>query len=198
MTRGTVPNDDLDVRTSGYAIGVNASNEREPRHGTPRTIDLLCGIAERKRARTVYPAGTLELWPVLRRLTAVVVIWVSLLSAAFPAFACSLDVSKSDCCDQGGVPSPCTGGERFVPPLDVTAAMCCASGHAAFPDVAMGSARTSHERGHYPSSPDRVALIAWSTSWSVPVPARLITPSLIQSPPSAAALTYLHTARLRL
>ena len=144
------------------------------------------------------PCPALELWPVLRRLTAVVVIWVSLLSAAFPAFACSLDVSKSDCCGQGGVPSPCTGGERFVPPLDVTAAMCCASGHAAFPDVAMGSARTSHERGHYPSSPDRVALIAWSTSRSLAVPARLITPSLIQSPPSAAALTYLHTARLRL
>jgi hypothetical protein len=61
MTRGTVPNDDLDVTASGYAIGVNASNEREPRHGTPRTIDLLCGIGERKRVRTVYPAGTLEL-----------------------------------------------------------------------------------------------------------------------------------------
>jgi len=134
--------------------------------------------------------------PVLRRLAAVVVIWVSLLSAAFPAFACSLDASKSDCC--GGVPSPCTGGERFVPSLDITAAICCGSGHAAFPDVAIDTGRTSHERGHYPSSPDPLALIAWSASWSVPVPARLIIPSLIRAPPNTAALTYLHTARLRL
>jgi len=173
-------------------------NEREPRHATHWTIDLLCGIAERRDARTVQPAGNLEWLPVLRRLAAVVVIGVSLLSAAFPAFACSMDASKSDCCGQGGAPSFCTSGERFMPPSDVTASMCCASGQAAFPDVAIGSGRTSHERGHYPSSPDPVALIAWSASWSVPASTPRVTPSLIRSPPGTAALTYLHTARLRL
>ena len=134
----------------------------------------------------------------LRRLTAVVVIGVSLLGAAFPAFACSLDASNSACCGQGGAPSPCTGGEGFVPALGVTAAICCASGQAASPNVAIDSGRTSHERGHHPSSPDPYVLIARSAIWPVPVTASLANPSLIRSPPGTAALTYLRTARLRL
>jgi hypothetical protein len=134
----------------------------------------------------------------LRRLTAVVVIWVSLLGAAFPAFACSLAASTGDCCGQARASSPCAGGEGFVQLPDATTARCCASAHAAVPSVAIDSSRASHERGHHPSSPDPLVLIAWWASWSAPVPPRLITPSLIRLPASAAALTYLYTARLRL
>jgi hypothetical protein len=176
----------------------NTSNAREPRHGTPRTIDLSDGIAERRPSCGVHLPGNLEWLPVLRRLTAFVIIWVSLLGAAFPAFGCSLAASQSGCCGEGGTPSPCTGGERFVPPPDVAPAICCASGHAAVPSVALDSGRTSHERGHSPSSPDQFVLVAWSTSWLTPVRASLNTASLPRSPPSAAARTYLHTARLRL
>jgi hypothetical protein len=134
----------------------------------------------------------------LRRLTAVVVIWMSLLGAAFPALACSLAASTTDCCGQPGTSSPCTGGAGFVQLPDVTTALCCAYGPAAFLSVATDSGRTSHERDQQPSSPDPVALIAWYASWSAPVLAASIIPSLSRLPPSAAALTYLQTARLRL
>jgi hypothetical protein len=143
-------------------------------------------------------AGNLEFLRMLRRLTAVVVIWMSLLGAAFPAVACSLGAAADDCCGQQGASSPCAGGEGFVQPPNATMALCCASGHAAFPSVATDSGRASQPRGQHPSSPDPVVLIAWYASWSAPVPARLLTASLTRSPPSAAALTYLHTARLRL
>jgi len=133
----------------------------------------------------------------LRRLTAVVVIGMSLLGGASPALACSLAASTDDCCGKQGASSPCSGGEGIMQPTDATMA-CCVSGHAAFPRVATDSRRASHERDHRQTSPDPVVLIAWYASWSAPVPTRLITPSLIRSPPSAAALTYLHTARLRL
>jgi hypothetical protein len=133
----------------------------------------------------------------LRRLTAVVVIWMSLLGMAFPALACSLAAS-ADCCGQPGTSSPCTGGAGFSQLPDVTTALCCASGPAAFPSVATNSGRASHERNQHPSSPDQVVLIAWYATWSAPVPAPSIIPSLFRSPPSAAALTYLQTARLRL
>jgi hypothetical protein len=176
----------------------NTPNAREPRRGTPWTVDLSGGIAERISSCGVHPTGNLEWLPVLRRLTAFVIIWVSLLGAAFPAFACSLAASQSGCCGEAGTPSPCSGGERFVPPLDVTPAICCASGHTAVPSMAVDSGRTSHEPGHSPTSPDQFVLIAWSTSWLTPVRTSLNTAPLTPSPLSTAALTYLHTARLRL
>jgi len=143
------------------------------------------------------PAGNWELLPVLRRLTAVAVILLNLLGAASPAFACSLAAPMSDCCGQAGTSSPCAGGEGFVQGSDDTTARCCASGYAAFPGAAIDSGRTSSEHSHPPSSSDALPVIAWSASWSSPVLAHLTLASLIRPPPSAA-LTYLHTARLRL
>lgn len=134
----------------------------------------------------------------LRRLTAVVVIWMSLLGAAFPALACSLAATTADCCGQPGTASPCAGGAGFVQLPDVTTAMCCASAPAAFPGVTSDSGRASHERGQHSSSPDPVILVAWYATWSAAVPAPSTIPSLSRSPPGSAALTYLQTARLRL
>jgi hypothetical protein len=170
----------------------------EPRHGTPRVLDLQRDIAELNWPCTVNTTGNLELLRMLRRLTAVVVIWMSLLGAAFPALACSLAASTADCCGQPGTSSPCAGGAGFSQLPDVTTALCCSSGHAASASVAIDSRGASHERDQHPSSPDPVVLIAWYASWSAPVPEPLITLSLSRSPPSAAAPTYLQTARLRL
>ncbi len=132
-----------------------------------------------------------------RRLTAAVVIWMSLLGVAFPALACSLATS-ADCCSQPDTSSPCAGGPGFSQLPDVTTALCCASGPAAFPSAATDSGRALHERAQHPSSPDLVVLIAWYATWSAPLPEPSIIPSLSRSPPSAAAPTYLQTARLRL
>jgi hypothetical protein len=134
----------------------------------------------------------------LRRLTAVVVIWISLLGAAFPALACSLAASTADCCGQPGTSSPCAGGAGFSQLPDVATAPCCASAPAAFPSAASDSGRGSHVREQHSSSSDPVVLIAWYATWSARVPAPSIIPSLSRSPPSDAVPTYLQTARLRL
>src|SRR4029077_11752230 len=95
----------------------------------------------------------------LRRLTAVLLIWMSLLGVAFPALACSLAAS-ADCCGQAGTSSPCAGGAGFTQLPDVTTALCCSSGNAASESVAIDSRGASHERDQLPSSPDPVVLIA--------------------------------------
>ena len=177
--------------------GVQHLNVREPQHGTPRLLDLQWDIAELNQPCTVNAAGNLELLRMLRRLAALAVIWMSLLGVAFPALACSLAAS-ADCCGQPGTSSPCAGGAGCVQVPNVTTAPCCASAPAAFPSVANDSGRASHERDQHPSSPDPIVLIAWYVSWSAPVPEPSIIPSLSRSPPSAAAPTYLQTARLRL
>jgi hypothetical protein len=176
----------------------NISNRRESRQGPSRTIDLWCNIAELKLPGTVHSAGNLESLQVLRRLTAVVVIWVSLLGAAFPAFACTLAALNSECCGQTGATPPCAGDVGFGQPMNTTTASCCASGHEAFPGAAFDSDRTSPERAHEHSPPEPFVLIAWSASWLARVLAPLTTPTLRRPPPSGAALTYLRTARLRL
>lgn len=158
-------------------------------------IDLLLAIPQ-----PTGPGGSARKWelpPVLRRLTTAVVIWVSLLGVAIPAFGCSLIASKGDCCP-AGASLPCPSGEGFTQPPDAMAA-CCSSGHASPSVVAIDSGRALYERDHHPnSSPDPFVLVAWPTFWSAAVfnpPARA---SLIRLPRSDAALTYLHTARLRL
>lgn len=176
----------------------NISDRRESRRGPSRTIDLWCNIAELKPPGMGHSADNLESLRVLRRLTAVVVIWVSLLGAAFPAFACTLAASNSECCHQAGTTPPCAGDVGFGQPVNATTASCCAAGHETFPGVAFDSDRTSPERGHDLSPPGSFVLIAWSASWLAPVLAPLTTPTLMRPPPSGAALTYLHTARLRL
>jgi hypothetical protein len=145
-----------------------------------------------------HSAGNLESLRVLRRLTAVVVIWVSLLGAAFPAFACTLLASNSECCGQSDTTLPCAGDVGFGQPVNATTASCCASGHDAFPVLAFDSDRSSPERGHDISPPEPLVLIAWSASWLAPVLAPPTTPTLMRPLPGAAALTYLRTARLRL
>jgi hypothetical protein len=180
--------------TSPFSIGASDGENRDM--VLPGRLTYSAATPNLRRPCLVNPGGNLELLRMLRRLTAVVIIWVSLLGMAFPAFACSLAASTGDCCGQARASSPCAGGEGFLQLPDATTALCCAS--AAFPSVAIDSSRASHERAHHPSSPDPFVLIAWWASWSAPVPVRLVTPSLIRSQASTAALTYLYTARLRL
>jgi hypothetical protein len=134
---------------------------------------------------------------VLRRLTAIVVIWASLFWAVAPALACSLSAFSKDCCP-AGTSAPCAGQARSAHHFDTVEVPCCASGQATVADVAIDSGRASHEGGHCPASPDPIVLIAWSASWLAPVPTTPTIPSWVRPPPGSAALTYLHTARLRL
>ncbi len=132
----------------------------------------------------------------LRRLTAVAMIWLSLLGAALPAFACSLAASTGDCCDQQG--TPCTGGQGYVQSLRSAAASCCVTEDLGLSNVAFDAGRTPYQRGFDSCDPNPLALVAWSASWLTPVPRAPPALSQVRPPPSTAALTYLHTARLRL
>ena len=135
----------------------------------------------------------------LRRLTALAIVWVSLLTVASPAFACSLIASAmGDCCPEGA-PSPCTGGEGFTQALDGMPASCCASTHVSSAVMIVGSERAAHERGHLPRLfPHALVPVACTTRWMATASARLTPAVPIRSPRSDAALIYLHTARLRL
>ncbi len=142
--------------------------------------------------------GQLELLTVLRRLTTLVIIWVSLLGAALPAFACSLAAAENDCCGRSGTSSPCTIGTAFTQQADALRVPCCAAGQAASTDIAMDSGRASNERSQHPStSPDALFIVTSRMGWaSLRAPAEVAL--LILPPRTDAALTYLHTARLRL
>ena len=133
----------------------------------------------------------------LRRLTAIIVLWVSLLGAALPT--CASAMSSCDCCDHAGAAIPCTGDGAFAARLDVTSKQCCATGQPGFPAAAMDSNRTSDERAQVPSSPDPLVLVAWSASWAAPFTTPPIIPwHRVRSPSRSAVPTYLYTARLRL
>lgn len=126
----------------------------------------------------------------LRRLSAVLVIWVGLLGAALPVLACSMAAQRHDCCPPGA-PSPCDDGS--------TAAICCVSTPSSSQAVSITASRVLQD-GHAGSSGsvDFLVLPLWIVSlmdvarrYDIPAPAS-------PAPRTDAALTYLHTGRLRL
>lgn len=134
----------------------------------------------------------------MRRLTAIVMIWVSLLGAALPAFACASAGFAHDCCAGAAGGSPCAGDTSLVQASDGAAMSCCASGHPASPNALVDSGRSSHESDHCAGSPDTLAPAAWSALPSAAQLTRMAVPPPTRAPPGAASRTYLHTARLRL
>jgi hypothetical protein len=132
---------------------------------------------------------------VLRRLASVLVVWLGLLWASSPALACARSADR-DCCPEGGT-SPCSD-EGSGLDLNALATLCCVIAPAASPVVSADTSRTAHVQPHDSGSPDPIVAFAWFAT---------LTPSDHRPPltrPDAslvrtdAALTYLHTRRLRL
>lgn len=133
----------------------------------------------------------------LRRLTALLVVCVGLLGAAVPALACSIAALDGDCCPQNSQ-SSCTGsepGER----LETAATNCCIAAPVPSHAESISSIRSLQDEHPVSSAtPDSLSL----PPWIAPSAGRIrkdyvLTP--VSSPPrTSAALTYLHTGRLRL
>ncbi len=131
----------------------------------------------------------------MRRPAVLLVAWLGLLWSASPVLACTL-AADPDCCPPG-VTSPCSGGGSGVD-LSAFAALCCARAPAASPAVSAACTRTIHVSPLDSGSPDGVVAIAWFVT---PTPFNYAPPlSLpdVAATRTDAALTYLHTRRLRL
>jgi hypothetical protein len=129
---------------------------------------------------------------VLRRLVAALVLWVGVLGIASPVLACtSMAPAESDCCPQGS-PAPC-GGDRSA------ALECCV---AAPPAVTASPVAAKAEQLQIePRSDSRDPVIppAWleTSNPRGPPSLQFVAPERL-SASTDAALTYLHTGRLRL
>src|ERR1700730_7603313 len=131
---------------------------------------------------------------VMRRYTAILLVWASLLGGLLPAVACAFDLC-SNCCPTGF--SHFSQGARPSAAPVSTAEACCAVAPA---QPLMVSARDGSARPdlrHILQSSDPAALVPWilvardsDRPWGTPAPSVLAFRE-------NASLTYLHTARLR-
>lgn len=132
-----------------------------------------------------------------RRLIALLVVCVGLLGAAVPVLACSIAALDGDCCPQNSQ-SSCAGsepGER----LETAATNCCIA--APVPSHAESISSIRSLQDEHPASsatPESLSLPPWiASSAALNRNDCVFTP--VSSPPRTdAALTYLHTGRLRL
>jgi len=126
----------------------------------------------------------------MRRVMAVLVVWVGLFGVISPTIACPLP-ALPDCCPSGSG-SPCQGHESG------TSGACCAVVPASAAASTADTHRVRLESHGSPGSPDPVIVGPWVT-------ASQVSPSLFPHVAwrtschySNASLTYLRTARLRL
>jgi hypothetical protein len=136
----------------------------------------------------------------LRRLSTLLVVWVGLLGVALPALACSMAALDRDCCPQNA-PSSCGDESRGC--LKAAAAICRATVSGSSQAVSINASRLLQESHAGPcGSPDLPVLPVWvahSMGMAMDVARRYDVPAPASSPPRTdAALTYLHTGRLRL
>jgi hypothetical protein len=134
-----------------------------------------------------------EIRPRMRRLFALFVLWVGLIAAGAPAFACATAAAAGNCCPVDG-PFGCA---QLYEQLGAEATACCVT--AAAPSVMVSAewSRELHIAQSDHGSVDPVAAVASLPSilhrrdsqLALPIPAPAHTD---------ASLTYLHTARLRL
>jgi len=125
----------------------------------------------------------------LRRLSVLLLIWVGLLGAAAPAFACPM-AAQHDCCPPQA-PSPCGGAPAEV--------ICCVGTPASSQAVSVNSSRLLKEFPASPSgTPDLPVLPVWVASFPDLAHLYDMPASAPSAPRTDAALTYLRTGRLRL
>ena len=134
--------------------------------------------------------------PVFRRLIALIIVSVGLLSTALPAIACEVAARHGDCCPTD-VPSLCARVDLDIA-LRPAFAVCCIVKPPSDPSLASVSGGSGPERTHYFGSPDPVVTSLRMAAAQRPVSPHLIAPALSHSPRNDASSTYLLTGRLRL
>jgi len=127
----------------------------------------------------------------MRRLIALLVVWIGLLGAAGPAFACAS--SARDCCPPDA-PAPCESQKTPDPGL-ASASVCCASVPAPSALASLESVRKTVADAD--SAPDVVAPLSGPIAASA---THQTDPEehLSFSPRTDASLTYLRIGRLLL
>ncbi len=131
----------------------------------------------------------------LRRWSVILVVVFGLLAGvAAPALSCAA-AAKGDCCPQGST-SPCDEEKRQHDSGSVEA--CCVNVAAEPSAVGAEPSRNMPDRQHDSGSPDPIVTFAWFATLSSHLrPPQLLAPAILL-PRTDAALTYLHTGRLRL
>ena len=136
--------------------------------------------------------GKLELASVFRQLTAILLVWASLLGTSTAALTCA---TPADCCPPNSR-TPCNYPE---PSFQVTApAICCTVAPAQSRNLAVATERSAPERDQSSGSPDLVVVAAWLALGPEASTRRIADPPAAAAPRTDGTLTYLRTARLRL
>jgi len=130
----------------------------------------------------------------MRRLTAIAAIWLSLVGVAMPVLACSMGVDTAGCCPVR-TQSPCGGSGESQ--WNATVTLCCSAGPTSASGPSVEPSRSTQVPLH-PATPDQLIVSGWTTTNPVNAAARLIFASSIPTHRADAALTYLRTGRLRL
>jgi hypothetical protein len=133
----------------------------------------------------------------VRRLTALLVLWVGLLGAISPAFACAVSPSGGDCCPPDASPE-CRQAWAFERLESASAAMYCLAPAMPSQAVTIGVARDPLESQHDGPLPEPCAIVAWAEFYPDRSPQREFIAPLKVDARTDATLTYLKTGRLRL
>jgi hypothetical protein len=129
----------------------------------------------------------------MRRLFALLVVWVGLITAGAPAFACATAAAAGNCCP-ADAPSGCA---QLYEQLGAQATVCCATAAAPSVMVSAEPNRELHIAQSDHGSVDPVADVASLSSILHRRDSQLALPLPAPTHPDSS-LTYLHTARLRL
>ena len=128
----------------------------------------------------------------MRRFLTVLMVWVGLLGAGVPAFACASAAAAGDCCPPNA-PSGCT---QLYEQLSVELSVSCVSATARAQAVVAKDGRElpGGDRG----SADAVVPTASPVASLAPLGADRLAIALFCARFTDSSLTYLHTGRLRL
>jgi hypothetical protein len=128
----------------------------------------------------------------MRRFLTLLLLWVGLIGATAPAFACA-NADAGECCP-ANAPSGCT---QVYEQFGIEASVCCVSPAAPAQIVAAEAGRELQVQGDH-GSPDPVALtVSFASSLDRHRAGQLAVPAL-SAKYTDASLTWLHTGRLRL
>lgn len=130
----------------------------------------------------------------MRRSIAMLVLWIGLLGAGSPAFACATAAAGGDCCP----PGTASGCSQTYEQLDVEATVCCITAAAPSQIVAVERSREADLVQRDGGSAEPIVAAAALRSF-----ADLRQRLCFEAPASRlvhtdASLTYLRTGRLRL
>ena len=151
-------------------------------------------LTEFRIGRRVHQDAYRECSTVLRRVTALLVIWASLLAAATPALACTL--ASGSCCP-GHATGWCGSPDRELR-SDATDTQCCAASPTHSQGVSVAPRRSALVLARVSDSWIPVAMDHWSSTAQDAPAGRPVLISSGLTHRADAALAYLRTGRLRL